>query len=165
MIDIFKNKLLGIKLPLITLATALLVLTSCTKKDDDYPSAIPTPNKSVFDLSESPDTLYDTHNQDFRLAGIEIMDLINNSELSTANFLAKDKDVYQDSLLIGKVEYEGGEVSKVNLCGWCTITRISMSKHKKAFLIEKTNVGQINNKYICLGLLVNKGLGTTIIIQ
>lgn len=161
----FNNIFTSKKVEVIFSLILAIIIISCTKKDDVYPSAIPTPNKSVFDLSESPDTIYDTHNQDFRLAGIEIMDLINNSELSTVNFLAKDKDVYQDSLLIGKVEYEGGEVSKVNLCGWCTITRISMSKHKKAFLIEKTNIGQINNKYICLGLLVNKGLGTTIVIR
>ena len=122
-------------------ATAIIIVatfsfSSCNKDNGYIPQEIPTPNKRTFIVtaSDKEDTLYMKYTPYFRITQIHIKK--GNTNIATSYTDNKNTEIKAENNVIGIIEYKDGEVYKITMNDWCTITKDESGKHKKAYLIK-----------------------------
>ena len=122
-------------------ATAIIIVatfsfSSCNKDNGYISQEIPTPNKRTFIVtaSDKEDTLYMKYTPYFRITQIHIKK--GNTNIATSYTDNKNTEIKAENNVIGIIEYKDGEVYKITMNDWCTITKEESGKHKKAYLIK-----------------------------
>ena len=122
-------------------ATAIIIVatfsfSSCNKDNGYISQEIPTPNKRTFIVtaSDKEDTLYMKYTPYFRITQIHIKK--GNTNIATSYTDNKTTEIKAENNVIGIIEYKDGEVYKITMNDWCTITKDESGKHKKAYLIK-----------------------------
>ena len=122
-------------------ATAIIIVapfsfSSCNKDNGYISQEIPTPNKRTFIVtaSDKEDTLYMKYTPYFRITQIHIKK--GNTNIATSYTDNKNTEIKAENNVIGIIEYKDGEVYKITMNDWCTITKDESGKHKKAYLIK-----------------------------
>lgn len=122
-------------------ATAIIIVatfsfSSCNKDNGYISQEIPTPNKRMFIVtaSDKEDTLYMKYTPYFRITQIHIKK--GNTNIATSYTDNKNTEIKAENNVIGIIEYKDGEVYKITMNDWCTITKDESGKHKKAYLIK-----------------------------
>ena len=122
-------------------ATAIIIVatfsfSSCNKDNGYISQEIPTPNKRTFIVtaSDKEDTLYMKYTPYFRITQIHIKK--GNTNIATSYTDNKNTEIKAENNVIGIIEYKDGEVYKITMNDWCTITKDKSGKHKKAYLIK-----------------------------
>ena len=122
-------------------ATAIIIVatfsfSSCNKDNGYISQEIPTPNKRTFIVtaSDKEDTHYMKYTPDFRITQIHIKK--GNTNIATSYTDNKNTEIKAENNVIGIIEYKDGEVYKITMNDWCTITKDESGKHKKAYLIK-----------------------------
>lgn len=122
-------------------ATAIIIVatfsfSSCNKDNGYISQEIPTPNKRTFIVtaSDKEDTLYMKYTPYFRITQIHIKK--GNTNKATSYTDNKNTEIKAENNVIGIIEYKDGEVYKITMNDWCTITKDESGKHKKAYLIK-----------------------------
>ena len=122
-------------------ATAIIIVatfsfSSCNKDNGYISQEIPTPNKRTFIVtaSDKEDTLYMKYTPYFRITQIHIKK--GNTNTATSYTDNKNTEIKAENNVIGIIEYKDGEVYKITMNDWCTITKDESGKHKKAYLIK-----------------------------
>lgn len=122
-------------------ATAIIIVatfsfSSCNKDNGYISQEIPTPNKRTFIVtaSDKEDTLYMEYTPYFRITQIHIKK--GNTNIATSYTDNKNTEIKAENNVIGIIEYKDGEVYKITMNDWCTITKDESGKHKKAYLIK-----------------------------
>ena len=126
-------------------ATAIIIVatfsfSSCNKDNGYISQEIPTPNKRTFIVtaSDKEDTLYMKYTPYFRITQIHIKK--GNTNIATSYTDNKNTEIKAENNVIGIIEYKDGEVYKITMNDWCTITKDESGKHKKAYLIKGLGV-------------------------
>lgn len=122
-------------------ATAIIIVatfsfSSCNKDNGYISQEIPTPNKRTFIVtaSDKEDTLYMKYTPYFRITQIHIKK--GNTNIATSYTDNKNTEIKAENNVIGIIEYKDGEVYKITMNDWCTITKDESGKHKKAYHIK-----------------------------
>ena len=122
-------------------ATAIIIVatfsfSSCNKDNGYISQEIPTPNKRTFIVtaSDKEDTLYMKYTPYFRITQIHIKK--GNTNIAPSYTDNKNTEIKAENNVIGIIEYKDGEVYKITMNDWCTITKDESGKHKKAYLIK-----------------------------
>ena len=122
-------------------ATAIIIVatfsfSSCNKDNGYISQEIPTPNQHTFlvTASDKEDTLYMKYTPYFRITQIHIKK--GNTNIATSYTDNKNTEIKAENNVIGIIEYKDGEVYKITMNDWCTITKDESGKHKKAYLIK-----------------------------
>ena len=122
-------------------ATAIIIVatfsfSSCNKDNGYISQEIPTPNKRTFIVtaSDKEDTLYMKYTPYFRITQIHIKK--GNTNIASSYTDNKNTEIKAENNVIGIIEYKDGEVYKITMNDWCTITKDESGKHKKAYLIK-----------------------------
>ena len=122
-------------------ATAIIIVatfsfSSCNKDNGYISQEIPTPNKHTFIVtaSDKEDTLYMKYTPYFRITQIHIKK--GNTNIATSYTDNKNTEIKAENNVIGIIEYKDGEVYKITMNDWCTITKDESGNHNKAYLIK-----------------------------
>ena len=122
-------------------ATAIIIVatfsfSSCNKDNGYISQEIPTPNKRTFIVtaSDKEETRYMKYTPYFRITQIHIKK--GNTNIATSYTDNKNTEIKAENNVIGIIEYKDGEVYKITMNDWCTITKDESGKHKKAYLIK-----------------------------
>lgn len=110
-------------------------LSSCVK-DDPIGMEIPSLNKNTIKVTgkESKDTIYSTNGVDCKLNNIEIV-RAKGRPLTFQMEGEQNAEIKDGDQNIGRIEYKNGEIAKVEIYDWCTLTVIRKNK-SYAYIIE-----------------------------
>ncbi|HEY9542257.1 hypothetical protein [Prevotella sp.] len=115
------------------LAVMAFCLSSCAK---DTMEVYAFPNKYSLTVTEKngKDTLYSTTSTQLDINGVWILK-------SDGTYLLNDDienktEIRDGQKLIGKIEYDGNTVSKIEIPDWCAITRFKRKRKQYAYAVE-----------------------------
>lgn len=123
--------------PALMLMAGVLTFTSCSD-DDDMNDKFPMLNKKTFGFAEvgDKDTLYTTDNGRFYIDRVFMYS--GSNEVGVTRLKDQEKHLMNGTEVIGSVEYNGGEVTRVAADNWFELKKINVNGHDKAYEIKRT---------------------------
>ena len=125
----------------------LTSIVSCSSSNNEEDNSTPPQvNKTTFIIEDGKeDLLYTIDNSYFKLFGITLYDKVNSKEICALKLDEQITDLKNGDTLIGKLEYTAeGDVSKIEIFNWCTITKIQSDKYEKVYSIKPATQNSLN---------------------
>ncbi len=127
-------RLSNLTISFLSMCLLSVLLLACG--DNNIYQEIPSLNKNTIKVTgkESKDTIYSTNGVDCKLNNIEIV-RAKGRPLTFQMEGEQNAEIKDGDQSIGRIEYKNGEIAKVEIHDWCTLTVIRKNK-LYAYIIE-----------------------------
>ncbi|PTL26802.1 hypothetical protein C3V39_06995 [Prevotella sp. oral taxon 820] len=117
-----------------TIAVMATLLSSCGNEYSDM--KVPLLNKDLVVVTGkvAKDTIYSMNGVNFNIGRVWIEKSDGTSYIDTQK--NNRNEISDGQNIIGKIEYAGDEISKIEIPDWCVITRFKKKKKQYAYAIE-----------------------------